>query len=157
VNASRECRDFIRGFETLCLNAYLPTPDDVWTIGYGHTGPDVYQGLVISQATADILFLSDLAKFEHGVERLVKVPLNQHQFDALVSFSFNVGLDEDVDTKAEGLGDSTLLKLINARLYEDAAPEFLKWNKQGGKELPGLARRRMAEMAMFLEPVHENA
>jgi len=150
MNASQKCQDFIKGFESLRLTAYLPTPDDVWTIGWGHTGPDVHEGLVISKETAEDLFRADLAKFERGVERLLKVPLTQGQFDALVSFAFNVGLDEDTDTKAEGLGDSTLLRYVNSGHYEDAAGEFLKWNKQAGKVLNGLTDRRYAEMRMFL-------
>jgi lysozyme len=142
VNASQQCRDFIRGFESLRLTAYLPTPDDVWTIGWGHTGPDVYQGLDISEETADLLFRADIAKVEHAVIGLVKVPLTQAQFDALVSFTFNVG--------AGNLATSTLLKYLNAGHYDDAAAEFSRWNKQAGRVLGGLTARRNSEAAMYL-------
>jgi lysozyme len=80
-------------------------------------------------------------KFEAGVKRLVKVPLAQGQFDALVSFSFNVGLG--------ALGSSTLLRKLNAGDYRGAAAEFPRWNKAGGKVYEGLTRRRAAERSLF--------
>ena len=131
----------IQGFEGLRLKAYQDSVG-VWTIGYGHTGSDVTPGLVINQAQADALLARDLERFETGVTRLVQVPLNQNQFDALVSFSYNLGLGS--------LQGSTLLRLLNADDYAGAAAQFPRWNKAGGKELPGLTRRRAAEQAMFL-------
>ncbi|MGC6061442.1 lysozyme [Enterobacter kobei] len=142
----------IKHFESCRLVAY-PDPgtgNAPWTIGWGHTGPDVTPGLMWTQAQADHTLLLDLKQFERDVLFLVKVPLTQAQFDALVSFTFNVGSDIDKDTLAEGLGDSTLLKKINASDYVGASREFLKWNKAGKKVLPGLTRRRNAEMALFL-------
>ncbi|OQS42352.1 lysozyme [Chromobacterium haemolyticum] len=131
----------IQGFEGLSLKAYQDSVG-VWTIGYGHTGPEVTLGLVITQAQADALLARDLSRFESGVTRLVQVPLNQNQFDALVCFSFNLGLG--------ALQGSTLLRLLNAGDYAGAAGQFPRWNKAGGKELTGLTRRRVAEQALFL-------
>lgn len=142
----------IKHFESCRLVAY-PDPgtgNAPWTIGWGHTGPDVTPGLIWTQALADHTLLLDLKQFERDVLSLVDVPLTQTQFDALVSFTFNVGSDIDKDTIAEGLGDSTLLKKLNAADYAGASREFLKWNKAGKKVLPGLTRRRNAEMALFL-------
>lgn len=121
-----------------------------WTIGWGHTGPEVRPGLVWTQEQADAAFETDLLPRERDVERLVTVPLTQGQFDALVSFVYNAGADIDKDTIAEGLGDSTLLKKLNAGDVAGAAEEFLKWTRSGGKVLGGLVRRRQAERALFL-------
>lgn len=140
----------IKSFEDCRLRAY-PDPKTggaPWTIGWGHTGPEVKPGLVWTQAQADAAFLSDLAAFERDVTSLVKVPLTQNQFDALVSFAYNVGSDIDADDIAEGLGDSTLLRKLNAGDYAGAADEFLKWRKP--INLPGILRRRKAERVLFL-------
>ncbi|MGR2664258.1 lysozyme [Chromobacterium haemolyticum] len=131
----------IKSFEGLKLVAYK-CPAGIWTIGYGHTGPDVTPGQVITQAQADALLARDLERFEAGVSRLVSVQLNQNQFDALVSFAYNLGLG--------ALQGSTLLRLLNAGDYAGAAAQFPRWNKASGKELPGLTRRRAAEQALFL-------
>ena len=142
----------IKHFESCRLVAY-PDPgtgNAPWTIGWGHTGPEVKPGLIWTQEQADHALLLDLKQFERDVLFLVNVPLTQAQFDALVSFTFNVGSDIDEDTLAEGLGDSTLLKKLNAGDYAGASREFLKWNRAGRKVLPGLTRRRNAEMALFL-------
>jgi lysozyme len=140
-------------FESCKLTAY-PDPGSKdgkpWTIGWGHTGPEVVKGLVWAQAQADAAFVADIARFEREVLSLVKVPLTQGQFDALVLFAYNVGSDIDADTIAEGLGDSTLLRKLNARDYAGAALEFRKWNKNDGKVMRGLVRRRAAEECLFL-------
>ncbi|MFR9719078.1 lysozyme [Aeromonas diversa] len=139
-------------FEDCKLTAY-PDPGsqygEPWTIGRGHTGPEVKRGLVWTQQQADEAFLADLRHVERGVGALVKVPLTQGQFDALVCFAYNVGLDIDSDTQAEGLGDSTLLRKLNAGDYAGAALEFPKWNKNDGKPMRGLTRRRYAELGLF--------
>lgn len=139
-------------FETCKLMAY-PDPGskngEPWTIGWGHTGPEVKPGLEWTQQQADSVFVDDLRRFERDVLSLVKVPLTQGQFDALVSFAYNVGSDIDADTIPEGLGDSTLLRKLNAGDYAGAAIEFLKWNKNDGKPMRGLTRRRHAEMGLF--------
>lgn len=141
----------IKQFEGCELTAYRDG-GGVLTIGYGHTGPDVFEGRIITQHEAECLFDEDVAKFVDGVNRLVTVPVNQNEFDALVSFAFNVGLDIDADTKAEGLGDSTLLRKLNDSDYDGAAAEFVKWNKDNGKVVAGLTRRREYERTLFETP-----
>lgn len=141
--------DLICGFESCKLVAYL-CPSGIWTIGWGHTGPDVFKGRKITQAQADQILLDDLDKFCREVESLVKVDIDDDQFAALVSFAFNVGSDIDADDIAEGLGDSTLLKKLNSGDFAGAAKEFTKWNKSGGKVLLGLVRRRKAEQNLFM-------
>ena len=138
----------IKAHEGLRLTAY-PDPVGVWTIGYGHTTaagpPKVERGMKITDAGADAILRQDLAKFEGYVSSAVKVPLNQNEFDALVSFTFNIG--------PGNLRSSTLLKKLNAGDRAGAADEFLKWTKAGGKTLPGLVKRREAERALFLTPM----
>ena len=138
----------IQSFESCCLTAYRDG-GGVYTVGWGHTGPEVRPGLTITQAQADLIFEDDLVKVERGVADLVTVDLTQGQYDALCSFAFNVGLDEDEDTRAEGLGDSTLLRKLNAGDCAGAAAEFDRWNKDNGKVVVGLTRRRKAERALF--------
>ncbi|AXE31651.1 muraminidase [Chromobacterium phragmitis] len=130
----------IKQFEGLRLAAYQDMVG-VWTIGYGHTGPDVKAGLIITQQQADKLLAADLEKFETGVGQLVAVPLNANQFAALVSFSYNLGLGN--------LRSSTLLRLLNQGDFAGAAAQFSRWNRAGGQVVAGLARRRQAEQALF--------
>lgn len=152
MKTSKNGIEVLHYFESCELEAYkdkgsvegLPI-----TIGWGSTGKDIYLGLKWTQEQADKRFERDLDKFEKGVMSLVKVPLTQGQFDALVSFAYNVGLDIDLDNVAEGLGDSTLLKLLNNTDYLGASNQFLKWNKNDGKVMLGLTRRRVAEKALF--------
>lgn len=138
----------IKHHEGVRLTAYAD-PVGVLTIGYGHTSaagaPQVTPGMKITQAGADAILRQDLAKFEKYVTDAVKVPLNQNEFDALVSFTFNLG--------PGNLRSSTLLKKLNAGDRAGAADEFLKWTKAGGKTLPGLVKRREAERALFLTPM----
>lgn len=138
----------IKGFEGCRLTAY-PDPGTggaPWTIGYGWTypvdGKPIKPGMNIDQATADRLLKTGLVSYENDVLKLVKVKLTQNQFDALVSFAYNVG--------SRALSTSTLLKKLNAGDIKGAADEFLRWNKAGGKEMPGLTRRRKAERDVFL-------
>ena len=138
----------IREFEGCKLAAYRDG-GGVLTIGWGHTGADVVEGMTITQERADELLLLDLSDAVHGVNALVTVPLTQNEFDALVSFAFNVGTDIDADTKAEGLGDSTLLRKLNSGDRAGAAAEFPKWNKDNGRIVDGLTRRRLAEQSLF--------
>lgn len=132
--------DLVKSFEGLKLRAYL-CPAKVWTIGYGSTGPHVTPGKVITEAQANDLLQDDLDRFEKAVTRLVTVSLTQNQYDALVSFAFNVGIS--------ALERSTLLKRVNAKLFDQAKAEFAKWNRAGGRPLAGLTRRRAAEAALF--------
>lgn len=153
MEASDGLRVFLRHWEGRdggkpALRAYADSAG-VPTIGYGHTR-DVRLNGAITEDEADALLESDLAEFVDGVNRLVRVPLDQHQFDALVAFAFNVGLDEDEDTKAEGLGDSTLLRLVNAGQFGLAARQFTLWVYSNGQVSRGLERRRIAEQAMWL-------
>ncbi len=144
----------IKDFEAFRARPY-PCEAGVPTIGYGSTfypnGKKVtLQDAPISEHAASAMLELIVARFERDVESLVKVPLNQNQFDALVSFCFNVGSDIDADTIAEGLGDSTLLKKLNAGDYAGAANEFTKWNKVKGKVSNGLTKRRKLEQSLFL-------
>ncbi len=133
----------IQAHEGRRLAAYRD-PVGVWTIGYGHAG-DVQAGDVITPHQAEVLLAADVAVAEAAVRRLVRVPLTQGQFDALVSFVFNLG--------AGRLSGSTLLAKLNARDYAGAAREFGRWVKgtvDGRKvNLPGLVKRRAAERALF--------
>lgn len=135
----------IKQFEGCKLTAYQDSVG-VWTIGYGWTQPvdgkPIRAGMTIKQETAERLLKTGLVSYESDVSRLVKVGLTQWQFDALVSFTYNLG--------ARSLSTSTLLRRLNAGDYAGAADEFLRWNKAGGKVLNGLTRRREAERALFL-------
>jgi len=151
MTPSKACIDLIKSFEQCRLTAYMPTAKDRPTIGWGTTGPDVRMGMTWTQGHADARFERDLADFATGVtHELQGKPTTQGQFDALVSFAYNVGLDDDADTIAEGLGDSTLLKRHLAGDYAGAAAQFALWNKQAGVVLNGLTRRRAAERALYL-------
>lgn len=129
-------------FEACKLVAY-PDPGSrdgtPWTIGWGHTGREVVKGLKWTQAQADAAFEKDLLRFESRVARLVKVPLTQGQYDALVLFDYNTG----------SLDTSTLLKLLNRHDYAGAQAQFARWNKNDGKVMRGLVRRRAAEVARW--------
>jgi lysozyme len=135
--------------EGLKLKPYL-CPANIPTIGYGNTEYENGQKVtlndtVISKERAEELLKNIVIKFEDGIKKLVKVPLTQHQFDALVSFTYNIGLGN--------FSKSTLLKLLNNGDYEGASKEFQRWNKAGGKVLSGLIRRRKEEMELFLKTV----
>ena len=130
----------IQHYEGCRLKAYK-CPAGVWTVGYGCTGPDVKEGMTITHDEAMARLRRDVEKFEQAVSKLVTVPLTAGQFDALVSFAYNLG--------AGALQRSTLLKLVNASRFDAAAGEFAKWNKAGGKVLDGLVRRRAAEAHLF--------
>lgn len=147
--------EIIKTFEGLRLRAYK-CPAGKWTIGYGHTGPDVHPGLEITKERAEELLRQDLLRFENQVMFLVTIPINENQFSALVSFTYNVGADIDEDTIPEGLGDSTLLKLLNKGDFQGAANQFPLWCKSKGKILPGLAKRRVAERKLFLKEVDQS-
>ncbi|PSB22895.1 muraminidase [filamentous cyanobacterium CCP2] len=130
----------LKAFEGLRLEAYLD-PVGVWTIGYGTTS-GVFPGMRITEAQAEAFLRRDLARFERAVSDLITVPLNEDQYSALVSFTYNVG---------EGaLAGSTLRRLLNQRDYQGAADQLLRWNRGDAGELPGLTRRRRAERALFL-------
>ncbi|PZQ78015.1 MAG: muraminidase [Variovorax paradoxus] len=137
--------DAIKEHEGLRLVAYLDSVG-VWTIGYGDTGPDVVKGLTITKEGAEKRLRKRLVEFEGYVNTYVKVPLKQHQFDALVSLVYNIG--------PANFKTSTLLKKLNAGDYIGAADQFLVWNKGrvDGKlvVIKGLANRRAKERKQFL-------
>lgn len=149
MRSSAKAHGIIKQFEGLFLSAYL-CPAGVWTIGWGHTA-GVKKGDRISLDTAERMFRDDIREFDEGVSSLLVREVPQHVFDALVSFGFNVGLDIDEDVVPEGLGDSTLLRLVNQGNMEAAANEFKFWVKGGRprKVMPGLVKRRRMERALF--------
>lgn len=136
----------IQEFEGLSLVPYLCSAK-VATIGYGNTfypsGKKVtMQDQPISLATAKWMLKETADKFATDVNKLIKANLNQNQFNAIVSFAFNLGLTS--------LGRSTLLKKVNANPNDPTiAAEFLKWNKAGGKVLNGLTKRRAKEAKLY--------
>jgi GH24 family phage-related lysozyme (muramidase) len=153
MTPSNACVSLVQQFEGCAKKqsdgtmAAYPDPGtggDPWTIGWGSTGPDVKQGMVWTQQQCDDRLAADLTSFSAGVtSALGGAATTQCQFDAMVSFSYNVGLGN--------LKSSTLLKKHKAGDYPGAALEFPKWNKAAGKVLPGLVRRRAAEAALYSE------
>jgi lysozyme len=133
--------ELTKGFEGLSLKAYQDCAG-VWTIGYGHTGPDLIAGMVITEADAGALLRADLADAVTCVNRAVNVSISQNKFDALVDFCFNAGRGS--------LLQSTLLRRVNIGDFEGAASQFGVWVHAGGKVVSGLVRRRKAEAAMFM-------
>lgn len=131
--------DLIKHFEGLRLDAYLCS-SQVLTIGWGHT-KTVKVGQKITRKKADELFAQDIKIYEDGVNRLVTVPISQNLFDALVSFSFNLGLGN--------LEKSNLLRKVNAKApWVEIAPQFRRWVFGKGKRVAGLVRRREAEVLL---------
>ena len=139
MRTGRDGVELIRHFEGCRFDAYL-CPAGVWTIGYGHTA-GVKEGDSIDQEAAEAFLIEDLETFEQAVTRLVEVPLTQQQFDALVSWTFNLG--------AGNLAESTLLKKLNNYQYAEVPEQMMRWVRAGGKVLDGLVRRRAAEAALF--------
>ena len=131
-------------FEGFRSHAYQDS-GGVWTVGFGHTGKDIVAGSVVTMADALLLLHGDLSASVASVQQAVKVPLNQHQFDALVDFAFNLG--------RASLLRSTLLAKLNQGDYPCAAGCFGQWVFCDGKRLDDLVNRRAAETALFREPV----
>ena len=156
MKVSQKCIQQIKIDEGVRNKPYQ-CPALLWTVGVGHVIDPHHAKVpfaerktlpipagwdrVLSADEIDDILRKDLARFEAGVLRLIKVPLTQGQFDALVSFSFNVGLGN--------LQNSTLRMKVNREDYEGAAEQFLVWTKAGGKVLPGLVKRRTHEKEMF--------
>jgi lysozyme len=137
--------NLIKEFEGVRLKAYK-CPAGVYTIGAGHTSaagpPAVKAGMEITNAQAMKILAQDLVQFEDCIESMVKVPLSQNQFDALVSFAYNVGL--------EAFRKSTLLKKVNANPNDRLiSNQFLRWNKSRGRVLQGLTKRRIEEARIY--------
>ena len=141
MKLSKAGLELIKHFEGCKLTAYR-CPAGALTIGYGSTGAHVKPGMTISQQKAEQMLLDDLARFVVGVSEVVRADMTQGQFDALVSFAFNLGLG--------ALRGSTLLAKFKAGDVAGAAKEIPRWNKAGGKVLDGLTKRREAERALFL-------
>lgn len=132
----------VKQWEGVKLSAYRDVAG-IATIGYGSTGPHVRPGMIISAQQAEQLLLKDLDRFEKAVAKLVRVPLTDNQFAALVSFAFNVGEGKG------GFATSTLLKKLNAGNYDAVPSELMKWVNAGGKKVAGLVNRRAAEGGLW--------
>lgn len=142
--------DLIKTYEGCVLHAYRDAVG-VWTIGYGTTmlpdGTPVHSGMLIDQDTAEQYLEHDLIKFENIVKDAVTVELNENQFSALVSFTYNLG--------GGNLRSSTLLRKLNNGDYAGASAQFPRWNRAGGRVLDGLTARRNAEMTLFNTPIED--
>lgn len=139
MNIGTKGLDLIKFFEGLELNAYKCAAG-VWTIGYGHT-KGVQEGDSISEEQANEMLAEELKEYENYINTLVTVELNQDQFDAMVSWVYNLG--------GGNLKASTLLKVLNAGDYDGVPAQMMRWNKAGGKVLEGLTKRRQAEADLF--------
>lgn len=142
---TQEGIELIKSFEGLRLKAYK-CPAGVWTIGYGHT-KGVKEGDVITEEEAEDMLKKDVLNFEINVRGAVIPNLNDHQYDALTSFAYNVG--------PGNFRKSTLLRLINSGITarEDITNQFMRWVYAGGKKLTGLVRRRTAEAELYFLPI----
>jgi lysozyme len=131
--------ELIKVFEGLELEAYKCAAG-VWTIGYGHI-KGVHEGMNITEDTANKMLMEELVEYENYIDQAVTVPLAQCQYDAMVSWVYNLGNGN--------LTSSTLLKVLNSGDYDGVPAQMMRWNKAGGKVLEGLTRRRQAEADMF--------
>ena len=149
MKTSDNGRKFIEQWEGLFLHTYNDGVG-VPTIGYGHTTPagppHVHYGMTITKEEADQILAADLHSVENDVNRFVKVPLNQNQFDALVSFHFNTG----------ALGRANVLHAVNAKQFDHVPACLAMWDHAGGHVMLGLQRRRTAEAKLFMTPAAGN-
>ncbi len=144
MRLSKEGLDFIKSHEGLVLRAYKDVAG-IWTVGYGHT-ISARPGMVVTKDQAEELLRQDLVLPERTVNAgCYGIPLTQHQYDALVSFTYNVG--------STAFSRSTLLRRLKAGDYDGAATQFLSWSMAGGKQVKGLLNRRAAERGLFLTKV----
>tara|TARA_R100000231_G_scaffold53798_1_gene45228 strand:- start:290 stop:733 length:444 start_codon:yes stop_codon:yes gene_type:complete len=139
MNISKEGIALLKKFEGCKLQAYQDSVG-VWTIGYGHT-KDVQEGLKITQEEAEVMLQEEMPEYEEYVKKYVTHPLEQHQFDALVCWTYNLG--------PNNLRNSTMLTVLNQGRLSDVSFEMQRWNKAGGEVLKGLVRRRKAESLLF--------
>ena len=139
MKISAEGLSLIKKFEGCELEAYKCSAG-VWTIGYGHT-KGVEEGMTITKDQAEEMLLEELVEYEKAVEEAVHNQLDQCMFDALVSWTYNLG--------PTNLNSSTMLKVLNAGEYDEVPAQIKRWNKAGGKVLEGLIRRREAEALLF--------
>lgn len=140
MDYSKQGLELTESFESCRLTAY-PDIKGIMTIGWGHTGPEVVEGLVWTQNQADSQLVMDTLHATAMVNRMVTVPVSQGEFDALVDFAFNLGCNAEAG--------STLLKLVNAGDFAGAASQFQLWDHASGQVVAGLLRRRIAEEAEF--------
>jgi len=140
MQISEEGLSIIKKFEGCELESYL-CPAGVWTIGYGHT-KGVKEGDKINKEEAEYLLQEEMIEYESYINDLVEVPLQQHMFDALVSWVYNLG--------SGNLQSSTLLRVLNEGKYDEVPAQIRRWNKSNGQVLEGLVRRREAEAVMFM-------
>jgi lysozyme len=145
LNVTDQGLSMLRRLEGCRCRAYKDSAG-VWTIGYGHTSmagpPPVKPGMRISRREADAILARDVAGFARGVASLLDVPLSDGQFSALVSFAYNIGL--------ENFRKSSVLRAVNSGNFESVPRRLSLWVKAGGRVLPGLVSRRAAEAAMFI-------
>jgi lysozyme len=135
--------DLIKSFEKLRYQAYQDQRG-IWTCGWGHTGPEITEFTTCDDQKADLWLIQDTYNAVHAVINSLDVAVNQNQFDALVSFTYNVGAGSEAH--------STLLRLINNGRFALAADQFNLWNHVDGQVSAGLTARRAAEKALFLDP-----
>lgn len=143
MSAIKLAADFIAPREGNALVAYKDVGQGVWTIGKGHTGPEVVEGLVWTQAQVDWAFQSDLEKKFSSVNRMKHRMLTDGQIAALIAIDFNVPESQ--------LQTSQLLAAVNDCRWLDAAHEWVRWDHAGGREIKGLLIRRLEEAVMFLK------
>ena len=148
-NITRETIEHIKSSEGLVLTAY-PDPGskdgNPWTIGYGTTrinGKAVPKGLKITKEQAEQYLINDLKDFAKKIDNVIDVPLNDNQYGALLSFSYNVGF--------HAFTGSTLLRNLNKKDYNSVPAQMMRWNKNDGKVMTGLTNRRKAEVALWLK------
>lgn len=139
MKISNEGKNLIKYFEGCKLEAYLDAVSTP-TIAYGRT-KGVTMGDTCTQEQAEAWLDEELVEYENYVNEAVKVPLTQNQFDALVSWTYNLG--------PSNLNNSTMLKVLNSSSYDDVPTQIKRWNRAGGKVLDGLVRRREAEALLF--------
>ena len=139
MKISEEGISLIKHFEGCGLKAYQDSVG-IWTIGYG-TIKGVKEGDQINQDEAEHLLQEEMPEYEGYINKMINVPLDQNQFDALCSWVFNLG--------PTNLQSSTLLKVLNEGKYDEVPDQIKRWNKAGGKVLQGLVRRREAEALLF--------
>lgn len=141
MDALQLALELIKHSEGLRLKAYQDT-GGVWTIGYGHTGKSVHEGLMIDQHEADALCITDALNAQRSVQQLCPILMAQpYKQAAIIDFVYNLG--------AQQFSTSTLCRYINSQQYEHVPEQLLRWIHDNGKVLPGLVRRREAEVALW--------
>lgn len=139
MKISEDGLELIRNFEGCETSAYQDSVG-VWTIGFGHT-KDVEEGQTCSMEDAETMLADEMDEYEGYINDMVRVDLQQHEFDSLVAWVYNLG--------PTNLGESTMLKVLNGGQFDRVPDEMNRWNRAGGEVLEGLVRRRQAESLMF--------